>query len=522
MANTNLFRSYPGSLAPVADATNEAGGTAYAFSSEHMLAQYAATGCLHGTFYSNAEQQLATVLQLASGCQPEFIARAALYAREAGYMKDMPAVFCAVLSVRSPGLLAEIFDRVINSPKMLRNFVQVMRSGVVGRKSLGTLPKRLILQWLERQSDEQLFIGSVGTRPSLADVIRMVHPKPSTATREALYAYLLGRSFAVESLPAIVREYEEFRNSSDTAGLQIPDVPFQMLTSLPLTTSHWKQIARNSSWTTTRMNLNTFQRHRVFEDEQLTQELANRLGRSELVERSRVFPYQLLTAFQNLGPEIPTVIKTAVQDAMEIAIRNIPRISGRVYILPDISSSMQSPVTGVRKGSTTATRCIDVAALVAASFLRRNPETIVVPFSDRVTPCELNPKDSVMSNAAKLLALPSGGTNCSLPLRHLNQQNAKGDLIVYVSDNESWLDSGRTTSSSTETMKEWAIFRRRNPRAKMVCIDLQPYGTTQAKESSDIVNIGGFSDHVFQLISDVAVGRFSENHWVNEISAIRI
>ncbi|MFO0976683.1 MAG: TROVE domain-containing protein [Planctomycetaceae bacterium] len=522
MANSNLFRSYPGTLVPSVDATNEAGGTAYAFSGEHMLAQYAATGCLNGTFYSDAGQQLEVVLQLANGCSPEFVARTALYAREQGYMKDMPALLCAVLSVRSPGLLAEIFDRVINSPKMLRNFVQIMRSGAVGRKSLGTLPKRLILQWLERQTDEQLFFGSVGNQPSLADIIRMVHPKPATASREALYAYLLGRSYAAESLPAIVRDYETFKNSSESAGTALPDVPFQMLTSLPLTTSHWKQIARNSSWTTTRMNLNTFQRHGVFDDEELTQELANRLRRSELVERSRVFPYQLLTASQNLGTSIPQVIRKALEEAMEIAIRNVPRISGRIYVLPDISSSMQSPVTGVRKGATTATRCIDVAALVAAAFLRRNPETMVVPFSDRVTPCELNPKDSVMTNAAKLLALPSGGTNCSLPLRHLNQRNAKGDLIVYVSDNESWLDSGRVTSSGTATMAEWAIFRKRNPAAKMVCIDIQPYGTTQAKESSDIVNIGGFSDHVFQLIADVAAGRFNENHWVNEISAIRL
>ena len=64
-------------------------------------------------------------------------------------MKDMPALLCALLSVNGPGLLAEVFDRVIDSPKMLRNFVQIMRSGVVGRKSLGTLPKRLVLAWLE-------------------------------------------------------------------------------------------------------------------------------------------------------------------------------------------------------------------------------------------------------------------------------------------------------------------------------------------------------------------------------------
>src|SRR5690606_10890674 len=109
-------------------------------------------------------------------------------------------LLCAVLSVRSPGLLAEVFDRVIDSPKMLRNFVQIMRSGVVGRKSLGTLPKRLILQWLESRTPEQLFIGSIGAAPSLADVLRMVHPKPADASREALYGYLIGRNYNFDAL----------------------------------------------------------------------------------------------------------------------------------------------------------------------------------------------------------------------------------------------------------------------------------------------------------------------------------
>ena len=34
-------------------------------------------------------------------------------------------------------------------------------------------------------------------------------------------------------------------------------------------------------------------------------------------------------------------------------------------------------------------------------------------------------------------------------------------------------------------------------RAKLVCIDIQPYGTTQAKSRPDIINVGGFSDAVF-------------------------
>ena len=148
MSNKSLFKSLAGPLLPKADTTNHAGGTAYRFEPRHALAQYAATGCLNHTFYASAQDQLEQVLALAHQVEPEFLARTALYARKQGAMKDLPALLVAILSVRSPGLMAEVFDHVIDSPKMLRNFVQIMRSGVVGRKSLGSLPKRMVRQWI--------------------------------------------------------------------------------------------------------------------------------------------------------------------------------------------------------------------------------------------------------------------------------------------------------------------------------------------------------------------------------------
>ena len=71
-------------------------------------------------------------------------------------------------------------------------------------------------------------------------------------------------------------------------------------------------------------------------------------------------------------------------------------------------------------------------------------------------------------------------------------------------------------------MNQWKVFKKRNRTAKMICIDIQPYGTTQAAESDDIINVGGFSDQVFKLIADVAGGRFSKDHWVNEIAKERL
>jgi 60 kDa SS-A/Ro ribonucleoprotein len=526
MANRTLFVTKRGRLAPRTDMHNEAGGVAYRMSDKQALAQYAATGCLGTTFYAEAQDQLDAVLQLCQVVEPEFIARTALYARQQGFMKDMPALLCAVLAVKSPGLLAEVFDRVIDSPKMLRNFVQIVRSGVVGRKSLGSLPKRLVRQWLEAKSDEQLFTGSVGNDPSLADVVKMVHPKPATDRRAALYAYLIDREHDAAKLPDLVQQYEKFKRNTNPGKVAVPNVPFQLLTSLPLTSADWRQIARTASWQMTRMNLNTFLRHGVFEDAEVTQIVAERLRSVRAIETANVFPYQLMVAYMNAESGVPAVVREALQDAMEIAIRNVPHVPGKVYVFPDVSGSMHSPVTGHRPGATTAVRCIDVAALVAAAMLRRNPQAEVIPFESDVVRVNLNPRDSVMTNAKRLSSLPCGGTNCSAPLRHLNQQRARDvSLVVYVSDNESWVDTprhGTFGGSATATMNEWNALKQRNPHARMVCIDIQPYANTQARESDDIVNVGGFSDRVFDLLAAVARGEHGRDHWVSQIEKQRL
>jgi 60 kDa SS-A/Ro ribonucleoprotein len=231
MANKTLFQSLRGALLPKADTTNDAGGPAYALSPKHSLAQYAVTGCLNSTFYASADDQLQKVLNLVKDVDAGFIAKTAVYAREKGFMKDMPAVLCAALSVKDARVLRTVFDRVIDDGKMLRNFVQVLRSGVVGRKSLGTVPKKLVQRWLETRTDEQLFRASVGNAPSLADLVKMVHPKPGNASREALYGYLLGRPHQAGALPEIVKQFEAFKAGKRDV---VPDVAFQMLTALDL------------------------------------------------------------------------------------------------------------------------------------------------------------------------------------------------------------------------------------------------------------------------------------------------
>ena len=57
-------------------------------------------------------------------------------------MKDMPALLTAVVAARDVRLFDRVFDRVIDTPRMLRTFVQIIRSGATGRRSFGTAPRR--------------------------------------------------------------------------------------------------------------------------------------------------------------------------------------------------------------------------------------------------------------------------------------------------------------------------------------------------------------------------------------------
>lgn len=522
MVNKALFGSVPSGV-PLATAVNEAGGVAYALGPEAGLAQLAATGCLSHTFYATAEAQLDQALAFANQADPEFVARCAVYARREGYMKDMPALLCAVLAARKEtALLARIFPLVIDNAKMLRNFVQIIRSGRVGRKSLGSAPRNLVRSWFGSRTDDQVFRSNVGDKPSLGDVVRLSHPKPDTDSRRALYGYLTGQKHDAAKLPTLVQSYEALKawaKAKEGDSPELPDVPFEMLTALELGEKGWRSIAERATWTQTRMNLNTFARHGLMADKSIVAMLATRLRDAALIEKARAFPYQLMMAYLAVDEKVPHEIKEALQDAMEVATRNVPAFEGQTFVAVDVSGSMSDAATGNRGSATSKVRCVDVAALFASTILRQNGSARAIAFNASPMPLSLNPRDTVLTNAQKIAAMLNGGTACSAPLVLLNAEQAKGDLFVLISDNQSWAD---VRVHGSPLMNEWASFRRRNPKARMVCLDIAPYATTQAVDREDILQVGGFSDNVFKIVADFAAGRLSAEHWVGTIKAIEL
>lgn len=515
--NKNIFSTKLKSV-PVTNTVNKAGGKAYALSDQAALAQYVVTSTFGDTFYAKADEQVDKVLQLALNAEPEFLGKAAVYAHEVAGMKDTPALLLAVLAARSaikPGItatedqlvsgrvLVQAFPRVVTRFKMLQNFVQIIRSGKVGRRSFGSLVKKLIRNWFATRTGNALFTGSIGADPSFADVLKMVHPRAEDSQKNALYAYMIGRDYDADLLPDKVKQFEAFKKDNSSP---IPDVPFQMLSSLTLTEAQWKEIILNMPWNALRMNLNTAERHGVFKDRAATEAIARKLADPEQVRKNNVFPYQLLAAYQNANTTIPQIVRNALQDAMEVAIDLVPNFGVPIAVCLDTSGSMHSPITGHRVGATTKMQYVDIAALVGASLARKNNECTVLPFDTRVHDAStINGRDSVMTNAERLKRFGGGGTDCASALRVINGMvGQRPEIIIYVSDNASWFNGKAYMShyGGTGMAAEWDAYKRRNPKAKLILIDIDANDNTQVVDQPGVLNIGGFSDKVWTGIKN--------------------
>jgi 60 kDa SS-A/Ro ribonucleoprotein len=517
MANKSLFSSIKSKLLRT-DTRNEAGGRAYNFTPKHALAQLAATGCFNGVYYASAESQLDAMRTLIDQVDDNvFLAQLAVYARERAFMKDMPAALLVVLSKRDTALLHRVFDRVVDNGRVLRTTFQMVRSGQFGRTSLSSSLQRAFQRWLNEASVSKLLSASIGNDPSLRDVLRMARPTPKDNQRRALFGWLTGKETdkwapaTVADLPAQVQALTAYRQA-DTAEAQVLiagdlQVRWDLLADAAKGPLVWKAIARQMGPQALRMNLNTLLRHDVLADREMVDYVADRLADADEIRRSRQFPYQFLAAYLNAAAEVPQQIKVALHQAAEIACGNVPKLPGAVIIGLDTSGSMSSPVTGDRgRGATTSMRCVDVAALFAAAILRRNPDSVIVPFDTQAYDVRMDPSDSVLSLSERLSQYGGGGTDCSLPLQYANTKFSQRAFAgcVLVSDMESWVGTGH--NGSTGVMTQWQRFVENQKRLgvtapKLICINVQAYRSTQAAEHDNILNIGGFSDAVFNVVA---------------------
>lgn len=504
--NKHMFASQGGipKIDPSRITTNAAGGITVSMTDTNALAQMAMTGCFNDTFYTDASLQLELLKSTINKVDTPDLADITVYAKEYGYMKDMPVYLLASILARGETVVFhELFPLIIRSLKDLRNFVMIMRSGQVGRRSLGYAAKKACQRWLEARHATSLFRQSYGNDPSVADLIHMIHPKTAYTDKEALYAWFLDKDYQEDKLPDITRQFLAFCRGED---VKIPNLPLPMLMGHNITDAQWKELALTVSWQTLRMNLNNFSKHHVFDDKSVRDQVCARLTDEKEISRAKLFPYQLYTAIRFANEDMPRHILLALNDAMELSVKNVPAFPDDTIIALDVSGSMSNAITGNRKGATTHIACAEVGAIMAATALKANPTTTILGFGSHLydyTP-HLNPRDSILT-IAQHMPNRNEGTDCSLPLRYV-LDGKKCQLMYMISDNESWRHGQTPTmwgNDVPDTVPMWARIRRqgKHRNALFVCNDLVP-NVTSPIAGEGVLHVAGYSDKIWGVIGE--------------------
>lgn len=523
MSLKKLQKLFGGAYSGAAEVNHE-GAPAFARSLEERALQVLMTGAFEDCFYASAEtlakEALAT-LDEQGKADAEFLAKAAVYAREKGYMRLAPIAGLLVLSKHDPARFKRAFPRVIRTLGDLQDFVTLARSKTV--RSTGRSVRDAAARWLREMPSYQVIkYGAAGdgegpgSPVNLRDILRLVHPKPGESGD--LFRYAIARvkggklpEGLLEKLPDDIRAYERFKEltaTPESAGANIAEalalvekhrLPYEVVTARLASGEAWKSLARTAPFMNMLRNLNNYQKHGVFGDAELKARVIARLADPREIERSMLFPFRFYSAYKSFSGD--EQVREALAKAVELSVLNMPDL-GRTLVAVDESGSMGHPVS-----ARSSLMYYDVGNLFAAACWKKARQGWLVPFTTEAKPigeggANVNRGDSVVTIAQSLYT--GGGTSLSAPLLWALDGRKDFDTAVFITDNESWHDH---LTSNRGVVDEIRRYRGRNKNARFFFVQLAPYRKVQAAQNEPGVHfVYGWSDQVLRFVAQAAGG----------------
>ena len=238
------------------------------------------------------------------------------------------------------------------------------------------------------------------------------------------------------------------------------------------------------------------------------------------IERSRIFPYQIYTAYKNLKVKNTYVVR-ALEEAFRKSVSNMPALSGDTCIVLDVSASMSDPIS---ERSNISIK--EAGAVYAAAILFANRGADMYKFGDICKQYKFNVLNNLF-NTIREMCDNDGcgyGTNIVPVFKELNKHY---DRIFIISDMQvmddswgyGWLRYSRGNSyTATEAMNRYFLLFG---KSTVYSFDLGHYRTQLTDPKSDnLVMMTGLSHKVFELLKffedGVDIVRYINTHCAYE------
>ncbi len=461
---------------------NKEGFPAYERPIEEQYLQTLLTNTLGNTFYADNNELLKEALEIHTSIlelDPEFAAKAMVFARNDGLMRLQPVLGLVLLSKYDTRLFAKIFDKVIRIPSDLADFLTIL-SGV-GRGQGGRAVKREVACYLNSVNEYwALKYNGRGRGFSLGDAVATTHPVPKDEKQNQIFRYLMGQEANLDGLEQIAAFERLKKADSDEDVLRSISegrLPHEIVTGVVKPGKEiWQAMLYQLPLFALLRHLNTLDREGVLDENR--EYISKRLTDRESLKKAKILPFRFLSAFENINKEW---VRDVLREAVELSFDNLPPIPGKNAIFLDVSGSMQGE--NLRIGS--------VFALALYKISRG--KSIFWLFDTQVHNARASVHDSILSQAERISAY--GGTDTGAPMRGLNQYKMKVDNIIMITDEQQ--------NSGSPFYKELEVYRKRyNEKAKAFIIDIAPYRRAMTPPSDgDTHYIYGWADSVLKYIA---------------------
>lgn len=478
--------------------TNHEGGLHFNTSAEMDLYLRVTTGFLDDKFYEKSAEVMQGIRDAIKKVDRSFVLKLANYARNKMYLRSVSTmllaeaahtVFPGEAPNASKSIVSDYATKIISRADEI-NEVLAYSINILGKghkaKLANSLKKGVARAF--NKFDEYSFAkynrGGKGAI-TFKDAIRLVHPKPKDDQQKEIFKRIV----------------EDNLTTPETWEVEI--------SGKGSTAENWNAIAPKMGIMAKLRNLRNFEEKGA--EEALKLAYAD-LSNKEKVLNSKLLPFRFFSASREVGRN---ATRDALNNALDIAVENLPKIKGNVAVFADTSGSMTTPVSAKSK-----VNCLDIATLFGAmvtNMVEDGHDYLSCAFATDVGEAQISKRDSVLTNQAKINGVDTNGcgTNAWKVIPYLRKKNFRPDVVVVFSDMQCYTSGGGgwgygrseetfgVSPSEQSLSVQWEKYKREvNPNAVLVSVHLNGYGGSQfPSNAKDVILLSGWSENILSFIS---------------------
>lgn len=512
---------------------NLMGEAAYRLNPKEELVSTVLTTFVNKSYYEGEKEIIDRIKKAALICDPEFVAKTAIYTREEANMRSTSHLLAGELADRVNGKswAASFYNKILVRPDDMSeilayyfDFKAVKNAN--GKFKITNPIKKGFKKKLESMDAYLIDKYKMANRNvSLIDLVNLFRPKPTQKNEEAYKRLLKGESLdGLYSTKILEKE-----KSKAGQGLKTATAKAEAKTKA--ITETLESNAGDNPVMNILRNLVSVLENAPDQVNLVCEILTNR----DKIKKSRLLPFRFASAYAEVDAigskrtstaikfekENKVDLKEKVLYALEIAINisceNIPVLQGNTAILIDHSGSVRGDGGGVSTVSAfSKTTTANIGNLFGCMLMQTQSNVFMGLFGDKLIIVDtIDRKKGILKNNKDIYELGGKCGKCTEQgiydfFEDVVKNKVRVDNVIVFSDmvigKENWYGI-KSTNRAGSFQHLFKKFKAINPVANVVTVDIRQIGGTSVFDKSlGVTQVSGWSDKVFETLRTMGKG----------------